>query len=222
MGTVNNIEITNKVWTKAIKFYPRLPWHRWLSSLFHESVHPSVHPKWHYHSDSFRILNISLKCGGTMHITMKHIPIENGLDWLILASFTEIQNFSWYAWALPHEAVHYSKWLWLADVCILRSWPAEGAIFLWPSWLGIYLVFFWKISCPTQAGKMVKFLFSQVTQLLASLVSCILYSSCTETCVGGQNKSKSLLVQVMAWCQASNKPSPDPMLALIYDTIWRH
>ena len=36
------------------------------------------------------------------------------------------------------------------------------------------------------------------------------------------NDSKSTLVQVMAWCRTSDRPSPKPMFTKFHDAIWRH
>ena len=38
----------------------------------------------------------------------------------------------------------------------------------------------------------------------------------------GSNDNKSALVQVMAWCQTSDKPLPEQMLTQFTDTYMRH
>ena len=96
------------------------------------SISPSIRlsfPKIRHHSNSLRISAISLTFGGMMHSTMGQITILNGYGRPIVACFTELWNFPWYAFSTRSEGRRYrSNSIRVSGICIKWGWLWSGSL----------------------------------------------------------------------------------------------
>ena len=104
----------------------------------------------------------------------------------------------------------YKKWNHILSCCVVKSDLYEMGVtsvgcFNW--WLIILLT---------------KWLPFSRHQLSLYFLEICFYQNCTEVCFKGPTDDKSALVEVMAWYQTGDKPSPVAMVTQIYIHTWHN